>query len=94
MLEIESVADLSTQEVDEILLYTDGSFIRASTDKAENSGWGVTVIAKKLDSELFKLESSGPACTDTDSCFYFGADHHSNNTVELRGICEAILWLK
>ena len=75
------------------VIYTDGG---GSDDKA---GWGVCVTRKTqswtptcspmVDDELF-----GEVCLDVESMFYAQATKHSNNSAELTGLLQAIIYLE
>eukprot|EP00969_Alexandrium_andersonii_P174734 7726932-Alexandrium_andersonii.AAC.1 len=64
--------------------------------RSQPAGWGVAVVAGgptpgggHLHAELF-----GPVVLDQTSDKFLGAEVASNNTGELCGICEALLWLR
>jgi len=93
---------LAELQPDELALFTDGAckgnnHVTASKCPA---GWGVAVVGgggadgshakgtAQLVAELF-----GPVVIDSASPFFLGAEVGSNNTGELSGICEALLWL-
>ncbi len=61
-------------------IYTDGSF------KEGMSGWGYFVAHRNIT-------AGGPVQTNDSGKNFIGASHHSNNTAELSGIAEALLWV-
>lgn len=72
-------------------IYVDGSCTGNRDVKRckNNAGWGVLVTAP-----LGALQLFGPVVTDSNSQYFLGAEHGSNNTAELSAICEALLWLR
>eukprot|EP00969_Alexandrium_andersonii_P082997 3661220-Alexandrium_andersonii.AAC.1 len=81
-----------------LLLYTDGSCLgnRRVATHNQPAGWGVAVVAEGTTraGEHLLAELFGPVILDQKSDFYLGAEVASNNTGELCGICEALLWLR
>ena len=84
----------------EVACFTDGA-CKGNAHVASNvcpAGWGVAVIeglqagTTTVGGELV-AELYGPVVLDRSSKGYLGAEVGSNNTGELCGICEALLWL-
>jgi len=90
---------LAAGSPDELYLFIDGS-CRGNIKVAERNnpaGWGVLVVSghgKEEGRGHVVAELFGPVILDRDSPFYLGAEVGSNNTGELSGICEALLWLR
>ena len=57
------------------------------------AGWGVAVVADRASAPRCVAELFGPVVLDAGSPFFLGAEVGSNNTGELSGVCEALLWL-
>ena len=48
-------------------------------------------VSHKIDNAIFTAH--GPVITDTKELMYIGAQRKSNNTGEISGIIEALMWL-
>mmetsp|Transcript_424 Transcript_424/g.800 ORF Transcript_424/g.800 Transcript_424/m.800 type:complete len:518 (+) Transcript_424:47-1600(+) len=87
----------------ELAVFTDGACRGNRNVRLNNcpAGWGAVVIqcsgreschvngAGQVVAELY-----GPVILDANSPFFLGAEVQSNNTGELSGVCEALLWLR
>eukprot|EP00969_Alexandrium_andersonii_P087328 3852475-Alexandrium_andersonii.AAC.1 len=80
------------------MLYTDGSCLgnKHVASNSQPAGWGVVVVAANTPTSkgLLEAELFGPVILDSASDEFLGAEVASNNTGELSGICEALLWLR
>lgn len=93
---------LAAVQPDELALYTDGA-CKGNNHVAMHScpaGWGVAVVGgggaagcHTKGTGLLVTELFGPVVIDAASPYFLGAEVCSNNTGELSGICEALLWL-
>ena len=81
-----------------VLAYTDGgSDGNGAGGVYGRVGWGACIVRKTGDSEDDRIELEelwGPVETDADSVWYLGAEEKTNNTAELTGIAQALLWSK
>lgn len=90
---------LASRDTGGLSLYTDGSCL-GNTNVASKScpaGWGVVVVGEPsavAPQGLLLEELFGPVVLDSASDKFLGAEVGSNNTGELSGICEALLWLR
>ena len=80
---------------DYLIAYTDGSKKQA-TSKA---GWSSVIVRRDTHPGrqpqhpgYLLVEQYGPVVTSPLSPYHLGADSHTNNTAELSGIAEALLW--
>lgn len=87
-------------EPGELALFTDGACKnnQAGAGASKPAGWGVVVVegvapgaAVLGGREVTSLH--GPVIVDTSSRWFLGAEGGTNNTGELCGVCEALLWL-
>ena len=90
--EIDLVDRLMNRD-DTIVIYVDGSCAgnRKVETHVNRAGWGVHVCSPRgqMIVELF-----GPVVIAPQENYYLGAEVGSNNTGELSGIAEALLWLR
>jgi len=61
------------------------------------AGWGVVVVSDVRAGQSVggrtECELYGPVELDASSAYFLGAEVGSNNTAELSGVCEALLYL-
>ena len=97
-------ADLLAKKLEQlpvgsILLYTDGGCdgnMNVATNRNQPAGWGVVALQIIDEPPRVKVvvELWGPVELNSSSTFYLGAEVASNNTGELSGIAEALLWVE
>ena len=78
-------------------LYTDGGVNRnKETGEWGTAGWGAHVIAVDAEnsSTTVRADLFGPVVTDSSSAWFQGATRGTNNTGELCGVAQALLWLR
>ena len=80
-----------------LFAYTDGS----KKLKHSSAGWSAVIVerdthsSRQLDNPgKLIIEQYGPVVIDPRSSFFLGAKAQTNNTAELSGIAEALLWFK
>ena len=75
------------------VLYTDGGCHgnqNVASNRTQPSGWGVVV----QENNATVAELYGPVDVDEGSPYFLGAEVCSNNTAELTGMGEALIWLR
>ncbi len=79
------------------VVYCDGGYDPADQGGGQCAGFGVSIVRGGDGEEDFhavEIESlSGPVTLTECSPTFLGALQHTNNTGELTGITEAIIWL-
>ena len=79
------------------VVYCDGGYDPADQGGGQCAGFGVSIVRGgdgEEDKQAIEFESlSGPVSLDKSSPTFLGALQHTNNTGELTGITEAIMWL-
>ena len=93
-----TAAKILSMPDESVLAYTDGgSDGNGAGGVYGRVGWGACIVRKTGDSEDDRIELEelwGPVETDADSVWYLGAEEKTNNTAELTGIAQALLWSK
>lgn len=76
-------------------VYTDGSCYMKRR-KVVSAGWGFVTFPfgeEPSDTDMPELEAFGPVVVDQTSVNYLGARGLTNNTAELSGVVEFLLWV-
>ena len=92
-----TIEKVSAMPTGSLLLYTDGG--GADGGGVGLSGWGVCVTTKGEDwsymGELDQMDALwGPVITNSTSQFWLGSQKGTNNTAELNGAAQALIWLR
>ena len=77
--------------------YTDGGCDgNGAKGKWGAAGWGAHILAVNAEGEKEKISAElwGPVVTDPGSSWWCGAQRGTNNTGELMGIGQALIWLR
>lgn len=83
---------------DKIVIYCDGGCHGNNNSQKCPAGWGFVVLCILQgcteENGIIVFESYGPVLLDPNHPHYLGAEVGSNNTAELSGMGESLLWLK
>jgi len=91
----ETAAEIKALPIGSTLAYTDGGCDgNGANGKWGSAGWGAWIAQKRAQDLLPLSDLWGPVTINPDDEFYCGCTGATNNTGELTGMLNALLWAK